>query len=1218
MDGFIVIGNAGGLVGYNHGGTITDSRATGAVNGGYNIGGLIGYNLEGNVVRSYATGNVSGRERVGGFVGYNNGFVSHSYSTGAVTGDTYIGGFVGENYETNGVVSNSYTTGNVFGNESVGGFTGYDIYGTVSNSYSTGTVSANNNVGGFVGLNYMSTLSNSYAKGDVIRLSGSTSSNIGGFVGWNDKGRMINCYSTGSVHYEDANDPTDKGFAGIVYTGGNYEMTGNFWDMETSGQTSSAGNATGENTEEMKTRSTFTNVGWDFVDVWWMVEQKTYPLLSWSRVYNVHTDKSFETIQSAINALDTLDGHTICVAPGIFRENIMVHKSLEIIGSGMEQTYVDASGGDIGILIMANHTRLRDLTVMNATNDNPGAGVIIADIIGEIGEDGPPDSHPMAACIVDYVASKNNTYGIILLNVHDSTLENGYFDYNLENGIFILGSDNNDITGNSASHNGDAGLVVLGSDNNRIHGNEMSQNLNISGIILSESHGNDVYDNTLNTNGLWGIGVVDSQYNRIYDNTVSNHTNMVGEFPGSGILLSYSNHTEIRENTVMSNMIGIFLFEASHFNDILDNTVTSNTVSGIEIVDSTENTITGNIISDNGGGILLENSHDNRIYHNIFMNNDDHAWDDGINLWDDGYPSGGNYWDDHTEPDEMSGPGQSIPGSDGIVDVRRGIDGNGNADNYPWTNPNFELMIIISAPIPADNAENIALDATLSVLVETDNHPTVVEFYLDGLMIHSETVNTDGRVTATPDLEFDARYIWYVTASNDGGANQVITPDYTFTTESQTAHAFSVSVDDITAGEPPVIVIFDGEDVYGNPLEGEFTVVMVINDDEETVDLLFHTGEAEYTWPDDLTATGDYTAMVRIDDITLSEGFSVGPATVFEVVLEPSEDQNITSGQTVQFSAAAYDIYGNLITDAESDFTWANTAAVNSGLFDETVGGTYNVTASYGGVTSNVVTVTVEEEMPVTYVLTLTIDGEGTVAREPQQDEYEEGTTVTLTATAADGWEFVRWTGDATGTGRNTTVTMDGNKTVTAVFREIDEEIVTYVLTVNIVGQGTVTINPQLEEYEEGTTVTLTATAAAGWEFVEWTGDGTGTSTVITFNMDENKSVTAVFREIEEDEPGEFMFDYLWLILLIIIVVIILMLILLKKKGGSQVPKDELAEDELAEDELAEDELAEDELAEDELAEDELAEDELAEDKLAEDELAEDELVEDELAEDDH
>ncbi len=172
------------------------------------------------------------------------------------------------------------------------------------------------------------------------------------------------------------------------------------------------------------------------------------------------------------------------------------------------------------------------------------------------------------------------------------------------------------------------------------------------------------------------------------------------------------------------------------------------------------------------------------------------------------------------------------------------------------------------------------------------------------------------------------------------------------------------------------------------------------------------------------------------------------------------------------------------------------------------------------------ITAVFEEDVVVdTYILTVNIDGEGTVDIDPDQDEYEEGTDVTLTAYPDDGWEFDGWTGDETGTETTITFEMDEDKTITAVF---EEDVVqdTYTLTVDTDGEGTVDIDPEQDEYEEGTDVTLTAYPDEGWEFDGWTGDETGTETTITFEMDEDKTITAVFEEDVVEETYWNAYDF--------------------------------------------------------------------------------------------
>ena len=161
-------------------------------------------------------------------------------------------------------------------------------------------------------------------------------------------------------------------------------------------------------------------------------------------------------------------------------------------------------------------------------------------------------------------------------------------------------------------------------------------------------------------------------------------------------------------------------------------------------------------------------------------------------------------------------------------------------------------------------------------------------------------------------------------------------------------------------------------------------------------------------------------------------------------------------------------------------------------------------------------TIVMDEDKSVTaifeeieYVLTMAVVGEGTTVPAAGLYGYGDGAVVIVSATPSDGWDFDRWEGDLTGSVNPTTVTMDADKSVTAVFLRATH----YTLTMAVDGNGTVDPAPGAHEIADGALVTLTATPAEGWHFVHWQGGLQSVENPATVTMDEDRSVTAVFAE---------------------------------------------------------------------------------------------------------
>ena len=147
----------------------------------------------------------------------------------------------------------------------------------------------------------------------------------------------------------------------------------------------------------------------------------------------------------------------------------------------------------------------------------------------------------------------------------------------------------------------------------------------------------------------------------------------------------------------------------------------------------------------------------------------------------------------------------------------------------------------------------------------------------------------------------------------------------------------------------------------------------------------------------------------------------------------------------------------------------------------------------------------------VTYTLSVSASDGGNV--DPSSGTHNENSTVVITATPSAGFEFTGWSGGASGTDNPLTVTMTGNKTITATFSRIQ-----YTLNVGVVGQGSVSQEitsaaKTEEQYNSGDVVRLTATPDTGWIFNSWSGSSTQTTNEIDVAIDGTKSVTATFEE---------------------------------------------------------------------------------------------------------
>lgn len=135
--------------------------------------------------------------------------------------------------------------------------------------------------------------------------------------------------------------------------------------------------------------------------------------------------------------------------------------------------------------------------------------------------------------------------------------------------------------------------------------------------------------------------------------------------------------------------------------------------------------------------------------------------------------------------------------------------------------------------------------------------------------------------------------------------------------------------------------------------------------------------------------------------------------------------------------------------------------------------------------------------------LAITVTGCGTVVRHPNTPTCG---PVEITVVPCDGWRFIGWSGDLSGSANPISFYLSGSMSITA-----NLALNPCTLDVTVLGGGTVARSPDLPSYDYGAIVELTATPAPGDAFAGWSGDASGTSNPLMVTMDGDKSITASF-----------------------------------------------------------------------------------------------------------
>ena len=247
------------------------------------------------------------------------------------------------------------------------------------------------------------------------------------------------------------------------------------------------------------------------------------------------------------------------------------------------------------------------------------------------------------------------------------------------------------------------------------------------------------------TGDLYGVYLYYSHNNTI-DNVTSDGNN-------HAISLEESRDNVIEHCYLSNGQYGLYPRFSSDRNQLLNNEV-DNFTYAVRLRDASNGVIMDNTILNSDYGFYNSFSNGNQIYHNNIIDNDVQAFDSGANTWDDGYPSGGNYWSDWTTPDSNA---------DGFVDNPYDI-GFGNLDNWPFARTNGWITNPLSAPM------NLMITQGSATLT-WDNGPQTGDWYY---VFSSDT--KDGFVYTTDPADYRAMlptsvHTWVDSTANLSGVN---------------------------------------------------------------------------------------------------------------------------------------------------------------------------------------------------------------------------------------------------------------------------------------------------------------------------------------------------------------------------------------------------------------------------------------------------------------
>lgn len=437
--------------------------------------------------------------------------------------------------------------------------------------------------------------------------------------------------------------------------------------------------------------------------------------------------ENYTKIQNAVENASSDD--TIFVFNGTYYENVLINKSIQLVGENEENTIIDGKDGLFSISIKSQNVLIKHIKITNSSHD----GIKISK---------NSDRTKILNCIIE----KCQWMGVFIENTENIIIDDCKFIDNL-NGIGQIDSNYSTIN-NCDFRNDQWNIIFWNSLFNKILNCNINSNTESDGIYLHGSRNNDIYNCTISkirdAISLYGY----SSYNTIDKCKIIDIKNR-GILISEGIINKVSNTTIINCESGIELYGDSFIGHDSELNEIDNCLISKNSKYGILIMpDCHYNKVINCEISNNKYGLITQlDTYKNRMYNNEFIDNIEYqAYDAGKNIWNNSYPFGGNFWIDYNGIDQNSGPGQNIVGCDGIGDIPYEIPGGKNVDHYPLVPIDSEEPIVkIEKPTSKlylfnkcirkfySNRLPLIIGGITVEVYANDNHSGIryIEFYID-------------------------------------------------------------------------------------------------------------------------------------------------------------------------------------------------------------------------------------------------------------------------------------------------------------------------------------------------------------------------------------------------------------------------------------------------------------------------------------------------------